>query len=145
MGGSGLNRTEDFQKICRTRLVGLNFFGSGLDSDWKISQSAHLCSSLLDQDETWKLRYQTKCWNSICDKSLRKKHLEGIELLEGNFEGQRLSQRYAGKVRFQASAKLLKIISLWLTNFSLWQRRMQHQGCCSGKLGNLTRLPHDMR
>ena len=29
MGGSGLDRTDDFKKFC----------GSGMDSDWKISQS----------------------------------------------------------------------------------------------------------
>jgi len=33
MGESGLDRIDDFQKLC----------GSGLDSDRKMSQSAHRC------------------------------------------------------------------------------------------------------
>jgi len=37
MGGLGLDRTGDFQKFCGSGLI-----GSGLDSDWKFSQSAHL-------------------------------------------------------------------------------------------------------
>jgi len=43
ISGSGLDRTSDFQKICGQDWIGFNFIGSGLDSDWKISQSAHLC------------------------------------------------------------------------------------------------------
>jgi len=36
ISGSGLVQTDDFQKFCR----------SGLDSDWKISHSAHLWCTL---------------------------------------------------------------------------------------------------
>jgi len=43
IGGSGLDRTDDFQKFLDQDWIGFNFIGSGLDSDWKISQSAHLC------------------------------------------------------------------------------------------------------
>jgi len=43
MGGSGLGRTDNFQKIADPDWIGFNFFGSGMDSDWKISQSTHLC------------------------------------------------------------------------------------------------------
>ena len=39
MGRTRLDRTDDFQKFCR----------SGLDSDWKISQPAHLCQLALYQ------------------------------------------------------------------------------------------------
>jgi len=42
MGGSGLDRTDNFQNFCSQDWIGFNFIGSGLDSDWKISQSAHL-------------------------------------------------------------------------------------------------------
>jgi len=42
MGGSGLDQTDDFQNFADHDSIGLNFIGSGLDSDWKISQSAHL-------------------------------------------------------------------------------------------------------
>jgi len=42
-GGSGLDRTDDFQKFCGSGLDGFNFTESGLDSDWKFLQSAHLC------------------------------------------------------------------------------------------------------
>jgi len=45
MGGSGLHRNDDFQKFANQNWIGLNFIGSGLDSDWKISQSAHLCKA----------------------------------------------------------------------------------------------------
>jgi len=43
MGGSGLGRTDNFQKIADPDWIGFNFFGSGMDLDWKISQSTHLC------------------------------------------------------------------------------------------------------
>jgi len=42
IGGSGLDRTDDFEKICRSGLDRIQFYRTGLDSDWKISQSAHL-------------------------------------------------------------------------------------------------------
>jgi len=42
MDGSRPNRTDDFQNFCGSSWIGFNFYGSGLDSDWKISQSAHL-------------------------------------------------------------------------------------------------------
>jgi len=42
MGGSGLDRTDDFQKFEYQDWIGFNFLGSGLDLDWKISQSAVL-------------------------------------------------------------------------------------------------------
>jgi len=42
MGGSGLDRTDNFQNFCSKDWIGFNFIGSGLDSDGKISQSAHL-------------------------------------------------------------------------------------------------------
>ena len=42
IGGSGLDRTDDFQKFCRQDWIGFNFIGSGLDSNSKISQHAHL-------------------------------------------------------------------------------------------------------
>jgi len=42
IGGAGLDRTDDLQKFVDQNLIGFNFIGSGLDSDWKISQSAHL-------------------------------------------------------------------------------------------------------
>jgi len=32
-----------FKNFADLGWIGFNFFGSGLDSDWKISQSAHLC------------------------------------------------------------------------------------------------------
>jgi len=43
MGGSGLDRTDDFKKNFGNQdWIGFNFFGSGLELDWQISQSAHL-------------------------------------------------------------------------------------------------------
>jgi len=44
MGGSRLDRIDDFQKICGWGLDPIQFFVSELDSAWRISQSAHLCS-----------------------------------------------------------------------------------------------------
>jgi len=38
VGESGLGRTDDF-----INFADQDWIGSGLDSDWKISQSAHLC------------------------------------------------------------------------------------------------------
>jgi len=37
-----LDRSEDFQNFAAQDWIGFNFIWSGLDSDWKISQSAHL-------------------------------------------------------------------------------------------------------
>jgi len=42
MSVSGLDRTDDFQKFCGSGLNRIQLCGSGLDSDWTISQSAHL-------------------------------------------------------------------------------------------------------
>jgi len=33
MGGSGLDRTDDFQNFCSQDWIGFNFIGSGLDKD----------------------------------------------------------------------------------------------------------------
>jgi len=35
-----------FKNLADQDWIGFNFIGSGLDSDWKISQSAHLCSTV---------------------------------------------------------------------------------------------------
>ena len=48
MGGSGLDRTDDFQKFCWAGLDRIQFYWTRLDSDWKISRSAHLCSAVHD-------------------------------------------------------------------------------------------------
>jgi len=42
MDGSGLNRTDDFVD---QDWIGFNFYRSGLESDWKIWQSAYLWSA----------------------------------------------------------------------------------------------------
>jgi len=48
IGRSGLDRTDDFQKFYGEYWIGFNFIGSGLDSDGKICQSAHLCRTPLN-------------------------------------------------------------------------------------------------
>ena len=63
IGGSGLDRTGDFQKFCHQDCIRFNFIGSELESDGKISQSAHLCS--LDQSCCW-LRL-AKSWPEAAD------------------------------------------------------------------------------
>ena len=55
IGGSGLDGTSDFQNFCGQDWVGFNFIGSGLDSDRKISQSAHLCFLAHAVQKLWSL------------------------------------------------------------------------------------------
>jgi len=47
MGGLGLDRTDIiFKKFADHDWIGYNFFRSGLDSDWKFSQPAHLWAAV---------------------------------------------------------------------------------------------------
>jgi len=39
-----------FRNFADQDWIGFNFIGSGLDSDWKISQSAHLCQTVHGAD-----------------------------------------------------------------------------------------------
>ena len=49
MDGSGLDRTDDFQKFADQDWIGFNFVGSGLDSDWKISQGRRIARASIRQ------------------------------------------------------------------------------------------------
>jgi len=44
MGGSGLDRNDDFKNLVDQDWIRFNFIGSGLNSDLKFSQSPHLCN-----------------------------------------------------------------------------------------------------
>jgi len=48
-----------FSKICGQDWIGFNFVRSGLDSDWKIAQSAHLC----------KIPQHREAWRFYCENS----------------------------------------------------------------------------
>jgi len=51
MGELGLDQTDVFKKFCGSGLFGSNFFGTGLDSAKKISQTAHLW--IIAHDQHW--------------------------------------------------------------------------------------------
>jgi len=70
MGGSGLDRTDDFRKFSRSVLVGYNFFRWGLDSDWKIPQSTHLWLSVISKSNPVFLKLFCSVSPFILDRSL---------------------------------------------------------------------------
>ena len=54
-----------FKKFADQDWIGFNFIGSGLDSDWKISQCAHLCN-LVIRDEHWTWTGLDKDYSKFC-------------------------------------------------------------------------------